>query len=779
MCIHVKRQRNSQKTIPAKQRSSIYKKINIYNKACTKNRTVVRCTYLNAEPSWQLKDNIAFFCIFGAMDTSSSTPNETKDTHLQNEDHSTDKNHEDHTKRRKKNNHAVDDENDRNLVGITAAGISRQQLLDEYFASLPSSSTTAPQSTTETADDLIVIATPSTLNSNQVTMVVQNEQNNVIVNQNNPPTNSALLPFLAMGMASPLYQYIITFINIDIFVDPFNIFIKLCSDRSVEWHRDQNNQAGLSILSLRMRKWLDQHFYLIDWGTPLMNFILRYTIVSQDMTWLRLLIEYGADITELDQGCLYDMACIDYDSFSASDITPTIKYVIQLLMVNCNCLNYQNLPINTFRQFKINDLTLLRLLLNCNGQLPDFTMYTLIPRGSYNLNHLCIALNNQNNIKFFQIILENDLITIPNEIIFALLQRNACHLRPINKIERAFLNCDTTNVKWGYSSCVSFFYGMVEAIKKAILSMHIGDELLCLLIDNYLYRCKPYGDISWLLENYYKKSYVESTLELCAKCGYINSFKKLLHCIRTTIDVSIRDTNDVMDMKITNIIHNIFLSTENLNILRHFIENEGINPSITNDETDILDSVCGKLIRHDPMIPNPWLKVIVSKYKASDVSEAIKCIEYLAINTNFSLRQSIERSNSSLINRLLGIKCYTIVDELLKWCYGYHSVSVPPEGGNIYECRIPFGDSKMNPLGYAIAVCRDNDMALDWIDYLLIHHGMDANSAVDTDGNTLFIHMMNLQRYQISRELINRYNVDVSIRNKHGESVEGLVPYLL
>ncbi len=78
---------------------------------------------------------------------------------------------------------------------------------------------------------------------------------------------------------------------------------------------------------------------------------------------------------------------------------------------------------------------------------------------------------------------------------------------------------------------------------------------------------------------------------------------------------------------------------------------------------DILNGICGKLVG--------GLTPVNASIRPEDMLEPIRCIEYLATNTNFSLRQSIEHSNSTLIQRLVSRKCYVIIDELLKWCFGY------------------------------------------------------------------------------------------------------------
>ncbi len=75
-------------------------------------------------------------------------------------------------------------------------------------------------------------------------------------------------------------------------------------------------------------------------------------------------------------------------------ITLLIEYAIEKLMINCNCFNYQTiLNVEPHRSYVINDLILLMLLLNYNGQIPDFTMYTTITE-----NLLQFTLNDENKM---------------------------------------------------------------------------------------------------------------------------------------------------------------------------------------------------------------------------------------------------------------------------------------------------------------------------------------------------------------------------------------------
>ncbi len=178
------------------------------------------------------------------------------------------------------------------------------------------------------------------------------------------------------------------------------------------------------VILSQMRQWFDEHIELndVDWTSPLLGCIVRYAIFTKDQSWLRLLIEYGADITELDQGCLFDIA------FSPSNISyhdryqmiTIVHYLVKVLDINVDYFHYQSFlhtdPARSNNNVRIESVELFNFLLNHCGQLTDFCTHMYQELTDIRYPHL-LTLPLYTNPKvrnFITLILSNDLLAKPN-----------------------------------------------------------------------------------------------------------------------------------------------------------------------------------------------------------------------------------------------------------------------------------------------------------------------------------------------------------------------------
>ena len=262
------------------------------------------------------------------------------------------------------------------------------------------------------------------------------------------------------------------------------VFIVLCCLRAEHWHLKQlgrfesTNEEVEHYLCKELRLFLshddaeiDCGGEDIDWTCQWVRPCIYHAACSGDRRWLRLLVEYGADVSgyTLDQGCLFTLAGIqqdvcytnyrgrlkffDYhrlppkrplmdiafnsDIYSPYDSShcgmPFARYLIEILGINVDLIYHQGKVNNQYLRCYVDDATipLFRLLLQYTGHITNFYSFQ---SGQY------FGYRNGDNptsqlLPFFKLMLEHDLIDsdIPTALIGH--KQGKFILRPLNSEE--------------------------------------------------------------------------------------------------------------------------------------------------------------------------------------------------------------------------------------------------------------------------------------------------------------------------------------------------------
>ena len=130
-----------------------------------------------------------------------------------------------------------------------------------------------------------------------------------------------------------------------------------------ELNVEEDENIGDGLLD-QMRKILDEHADNVDWSHDTLICVVRYAAICKDIQWMRIFAEYGADITELDQGCLFDRVYSsmstnsgDIQSDAESSSLAMVKYLLMVLDINVHYLQVKKPVLNPQHPRQIPDFS--------------------------------------------------------------------------------------------------------------------------------------------------------------------------------------------------------------------------------------------------------------------------------------------------------------------------------------------------------------------------------------------------------------------------------------
>ena len=561
-------------------------------------------------------------------------------------------------------------------------------------------------------------------------------------------------------------------------------FIRFCheqvsySRRGGNWMRRVNPPT--SALK-RMRTWLDSHsFQLLDWSSPLMRCIVRYAITINDQAWVRLLTEFGADITELDQGCLYDLAFTPNNRPTVYSNGPIgtssidtkwmsmVEYLVNVLDINVDCLEFDSfVRDNTHQQPTLYDLTLLRFLLESTGRVPDFTcmVRSTSIKSRYRSFNMYMG-HDEALINFFCVILSNNLLAKANDEMLDILS-NSSELRPINMAEMKiiFEDISVSTHPRNNMNRMSFtlFTSLVKVLKQRRGNPDRSEELLLLLME-LIVQNSGYNNILDIACLFTSKVSVD-ICKLCAQEGYLTALKRVLeiaHYYYSTNSTSSSSSDPMRGYH--DLLQTTLVYCETFSVLRYCIEECNV-PADTvktffRESRDVLFSICSALLH---------------SRNNRNIGDVIPCIEYLGGLPGYSMAKCILVNPIGLFHNLLKGDCYNIIDALLQWGFGYDmKISAPlytsSKCSNINDCLILKDNVVMNPVGFFI-VTKIGAIVVNLVKHLINDHGADVNAS-DSNGDTALIHAIRQKEYSLARTLVMDFQANVQIKNHAGESAE-------
>ena len=559
--------------------------------------------------------------------------------------------------------------------------------------------------------------------------------------------------------------------------------IQLCHERANIWSEREASIEATSDVLIRLKQWFDSHDSELDWSNPIMRCLIRFAIMINDQAWVRIFIEYGADITELDQGCIYDMVFTspharsmrwDKTRMIAEPEMPLLRLLVEIIDINLNYFYYetifQDFLANTFN---LQDIKILQYLLQSVGQLPDVVtaLYNFTtPTTLQNSPAFRPFMKDHLIQKFLCVILSNDLLAPSNIVIFDRLKSQSLFY-PLNLAERQMiLGNRETPIN---SFPIKFVGGIVHGLL-GIANPPCGDELILLLIDKFVI---PIEDRSWMFTQPMDASIIMMMLQVCAKEGYLDSLKLLLQITdQYYAALGSSDANSNPMLPYQEILDRTYLSCRSLTTFRYLIEETNVNIhslfEFHGNMQDILFYLCTKIVP----------STMTSKSRGYDVKDSVEtifCIQYLAEKTAFSISDSILSPNNYLISDLIARRRYRLIDAIAKWSFGYQ-MEISSQNGkssrcvNINDCLINCDDIGMNLLSYCVLTTISRHKPLfQIIDYLVKHHKADVN-AIDSNGDTILIYLIRSLQYKSAKQLVIDYHADVRIKNNQGESAESL-----
>ena len=230
-----------------------------------------------------------------------------------------------------------------------------------------------------------------------------------------------------------------------------NEFITLCRRRINEWYYSrcystitQSLEHITSPTIHTIKRFLSEND--VNWSNPFIRSIIHHVSCQHDTIFLRLLIENGVDMTEIDQGCLLHLSFRDgrlRKSYTIrnTEYLPLVRSLVEGFDININTLQWNATCNNAYSGFDalmIKDISILRYLLQHTGQLVDFydNIQRRTPLFDEDLFIRQTVTNNTTFPQFFSILYDNELIATPNEALFiTLLCEQQPRCRPMNSEE--------------------------------------------------------------------------------------------------------------------------------------------------------------------------------------------------------------------------------------------------------------------------------------------------------------------------------------------------------
>ncbi len=607
----------------------------------------------------------------------------------------------------------------------------------------------------------------------------------------------------------------------------------MCTSRAYRLHLFRRNlNYGSTIQSvefddyqlIRMRDYLINHVDEIDWSHPAMIAIVQYAAESNDHPWFRLLVEFGADITQIDQGSLFHLSYHPHGRIKEDDdsFMTMIKYLMEILDINIHYVCHRCTFTIEYQPLIIEDTILLSYLLLQCGHIIDFCNQGKSIRNTneYSAIDMVIPPNLQ-LLQFMSIIYENGLLAIPNTLMIkTILPKGFCCL---NSYERnAVINQQRDRILQRHSQLSdmadingisTFMRGIFHMFshKRHFTELEIGieEEVLAfmnILVNYYLDPQTHPQFPTWFFCDqtdkmlYWSPTSLASTIIFhSGKMGNSSLICKIFNIFNFhTQSLSGNDDDNTITISRQGIIKSILQSTIDIDIISLIIND------IRNDIT-----LLSSLQHRKTDIVTLIVCNINDNYDVDNEHRVVDCIRLLMehIGTSFVIRDD----HAMLLLVCISCNRWYILNALLNLVYGYDLSLDTQACVNINDHRIVYKGSHLNLLALVIRNYDSSHYRKIWQDCyyihdrylkvrdtnqqhrnpdpnhnlldmtkmvirLLDHHtNIDVNAPMDEHGNTILHYSIMQENSKLFINFVGGYQADLNRKNNQGVSPTALV----